>query len=83
MKIHPIPIRGRKVWLEIPASWGDSIPMTVVVSKSDNRQLRSEIPAMKKAAKRIASTPDRARKFLIDNGFMTKKSGKLTKRYGG
>jgi hypothetical protein len=57
--------------------------MTVVVSKSDNRQLRSEIPAMKKAAKRIASNPDRARKFLIDNGFMTKKSGKLTKRYGG
>jgi hypothetical protein len=57
--------------------------MTVVVSKSDNRQLRSEISAMKRAAKRIASNPEKARKFLVDNGFMTKKSGKLTKRYGG
>jgi hypothetical protein len=53
--------------------------MTIVVSKSDNRQLRSDIPVMKKAAEHLAADPALARKFLIENGFMTPKSGKLTK----
>lgn len=57
--------------------------MTVIATKPDNSQLKAEIRVMKKAAKRLVSDPEKARKFLIEGKFMTPKTGKLTKRYGG
>jgi hypothetical protein len=72
-----------KLLLEVQPSQRDHQQMSPIVFESDNRQLRSEIPVMKKAAGRLAANPVLARKFLIENGFMTPKSGKLTKRYGG
>ena len=56
--------------------------MTVITAKPDNRQLRADIPAMEKVARRHMRTPEEARKFLIKGGFMTQ-GGKLPKRYGG
>lgn len=56
--------------------------MTAIAAKPDNSQLRAEIPVMKKTARKLMTDRDKARKFLIKGGFMTK-GGKLPKRYGG
>lgn len=56
--------------------------MTIIAAKRDNRQLRADIPLMKKVAEKRMNDPEKARRFLIKGGFMTK-GGKLPKRYGG
>jgi hypothetical protein len=43
---------------------------------------KREIKAMHDAGKRIRSSKESARAYMIKHGFMTK-SGKLPKRYGG
>jgi len=39
--------------------------MTVIAAKTDNRQLRAEIPVMKRAAQKRMGDPEKIRKFLI------------------
>jgi len=56
--------------------------MPVITAKPNSQKRKSEIPAMKKAAKGLVENPQEARKILIRGGFMTQ-NGKLTKRYGG
>lgn len=56
--------------------------MSIVISKPDSSQLKAEALVMRKTAKKLAADPEKARKFLIKGGFITK-GGKLTKRYGG
>lgn len=45
-------------------------------------ELKKELKAIRKAGKEISATKESARKFLYENGFITK-TGKLPKRYGG
>jgi hypothetical protein len=56
--------------------------MTTISATPDAKRLRQEIPVIKKAARKIAADPLKAREFLRRGGFVTK-SNKLTKRYGG
>jgi len=46
------------------------------------KEIDHEIKLLKRNAQKILKTKASARKFLIQNGFITK-TGKLTKKYGG
>lgn len=56
--------------------------MTVIVANPSEREARREEKAMRSASKRILSTKESAKAYLLKNGFITK-TGKLAKRYGG
>lgn len=54
--------------------------MTVILSGNNAEQAKKEIWAINHATKRIVQSPEKARAFLIDKGFVTK-SLKLAKKY--
>lgn len=56
--------------------------MVLVMDKTCKEEAEKDLKAMRRAAKRIASSEETARTYLLKHGFITK-SGKLTKRYGG
>lgn len=57
--------------------------MNVVISKPKNDGYQAEIRAIDEFTKRMTADPKAAREYLIKSGFMNRKTGKLTKRYGG
>lgn len=54
--------------------------MTIVISKPSEAEVKKDIRSMRKAARRIQSSPEAARAFLLKHGFITK-DNKLHKRY--
>jgi hypothetical protein len=52
----------------------------LVIARLSEKQVRAEIRAMVKAARRINATPASAKAFLLKHGFITK-AGKLHPRY--
>jgi len=56
--------------------------MIVTLAPRSKQEIDNEINLLRKNARKIFKTKASGRKFLIDNGFITK-AGKLTKKYGG
>jgi hypothetical protein len=56
--------------------------MVLTLAPRSKREIDREISLLKRNAGKILKTKASARKFLVENGFITK-AGKLTKKYGG
>ena len=56
--------------------------MISTYSRMTKEELKRELDAMDRAAKKIFKSKKSTREFLIKHGYMTK-GGKLPKRYGG
>ena len=54
--------------------------MVAIIPKRTKREIQHEIREMNKAAKQINKSPATARKFLRENGFITKEN-KLSAHY--
>ena len=54
--------------------------MTVILSGIASGQAKKEIRVINEATKRIVESPEKARAYLIEKGFVTKNL-KLTKKY--
>ncbi len=57
--------------------------MTIVIAKPSDKEIRKELKAIKSASRKIASSPESAKAYLIKQGFLTKDGKKLHSRYGG
>jgi hypothetical protein len=71
----------RNLRIEKPQRLGSLRFMTVVIAKPSERQVKKEVQGMRQAAKSLASSPAKARAFLIEKGYITQ-GNKLTRRYG-
>jgi len=56
--------------------------MISTLSPRSRQEIDREIKLLKRNARKILKTKASARKFLIQNGFITK-AGNLTRKYGG
>ena len=56
------------------------LSMTVVITKPSERQVQQQVKAMREAARKLATSPDKGRSFLVKKGFVTK-GNKLTRKY--
>jgi hypothetical protein len=54
--------------------------MTFVVAKPSKAEVRREIRAIKETTRRVTTSPETARAFLLKNGFITRQK-KLSAKY--
>lgn len=59
---------------------GFARPMTFVVAKPSKAEVRREIRAIKETTRRVTTSPEVARAFLLKNGFITRQK-KLSAKY--
>lgn len=54
--------------------------MTFVVAKPSKAEVQREIHALKETTRRVTTSPEAARAFLLKNGFITRRN-KLSAKY--
>lgn len=88
-KAAPLKAKGRRAKVSNPpkhaprlavrGQLGETVASSPIARLTDpaiSRQLDKELDAMR-------ADPERARRFLVDLGVITPKTGKLTRRFGG
>jgi hypothetical protein len=57
--------------------------MSIVTRPRSEAEVDEIVASLKKFTKKVTKNKKAARDYLIKSGFITKKTGKLTKQYGG
>jgi hypothetical protein len=57
--------------------------MSIVTNPRTEAEVAEIVATVKKVTKELIRNKAEGRAFLVKHGYITKKTGKLTKRYGG